>query len=120
VEDLDGRGQDEAARGQHHAAHHVEADPQSPGKLVAEVGGGAQSVEKPDVGAADARDHDDKEYRLPECEPHSGDRHRTPPLCCFSSASACATSSRRCVIQYTPPSNTPHSGTKSGMRDRTW
>ena len=36
VEDVHRRRQREAAGGQHHAAQHVEADPHSPGKLVAE------------------------------------------------------------------------------------
>ena len=46
VEDLDRRRQGEAARCQHHAAHHVEADPDAPGKLVAQVGGRAQPLKK--------------------------------------------------------------------------
>src|SRR5271157_4799050 len=120
VEDFDRCSQGETAGRQHDAAHHVEADPQPPGELVAQIGGRAQPVEKPQVSAVDAGRHDEQEDCLPEGEPHSRDRHCTPPLRCFSSASACATSSRRCVIQYTPPSSTPNSGTKSGMRDSTW
>src|ERR1039457_3206407 len=99
VEDFDCCGQRETARCQHDSAHHVEADPQAPGKLIAQVRGSAQPAEKAEEGAVDTGCHDRKEDRFPECEADSWDRHRPPPLCSSSLASASATSSRRWVIQ---------------------
>src|SRR5271166_2134918 len=106
VEDLYCGGQGEAAGGQHDAAHHVEADPEPPGELVAEIGGSAKPIPEADPGGVHTSRHDEEEDGLPEGESERQfglrDHHCAPPFAaCLSSpwASASATSSRRCVIQ---------------------
>src|SRR5271166_935954 len=68
IEDFYRRCQGEATGSQHDAAHHVEADPKTPGKLVAQVGRRTQSVTKANVGGIDAGHHDDEKDALPEGE----------------------------------------------------
>ncbi len=80
VEDLDRSGQGKAASCQHHAAHDIEADPQTPGELIGKIGGGAQAAEEADEGAVNAGCHDDQEDGLPEGESNAGYSHRAPPL----------------------------------------
>src|ERR1043165_6704931 len=44
IEDVNDGDEREAAGGEAYAAHYVEGDPETPGKLVAEVGRAAQAV----------------------------------------------------------------------------
>ncbi len=91
VEQIDRAHHAESAGSQHHAAQAVETDPESPGKLVGQVGDRAQAVEIANVGGIQAEGHDGEKYRLPKREL---DLHRALPFF-FSSASAAATSARR-------------------------
>src|SRR5579862_961959 len=108
----------EPARGQHHTAKHVEADPNTPRELVAHVRDRSQTVRIADIGRVNAKTNNDYKYHSPKSWLEV---HRAPSLGCIflSSASAAATSSRRWVIQYTPPNTRLHSGIKSGIFDIT-
>src|SRR3954451_5679886 len=114
VEDVHGGGESEATGGEHDSAENVEADPDTPGELITEIGNGTDAFDETQDGGVAAKYHHCVEDELPESE---FELHFAPPLCSFDSASA--TSSRRWVIHQTPPRNIPPSGTKSGMRERT-
>ncbi len=123
IKDVNGGGESEPAGGQHDSAKNIEAHPDTPGKLIAEVGGGAQTLRETDKGGVEAGCHEEEEDQLPECELEIGARHYSFLPFFLSAAglgpSARATSSRRCVIHQMPPSTIPPRGTKSGMWDRT-
>lgn len=66
VEDVNDGAQGETARRQAHAAEDVEADPQAPGKLVAEIGGCAQPLGEAHVGGIQPEAEQDDEHGAPE------------------------------------------------------
>src|ERR1051326_316014 len=105
----------EAAGCQHDAAKHVEADPDSPGKLVVHVRNCPEAMNVAHVCGVDSQPHDHDKDQLPESQL---ELHCAPPFV-LCGASAAVTSSRRCVIQYTPPSTSAQSGMKSGILEST-
>jgi hypothetical protein len=68
VEDVHRGGQREGAGRQPDPAQHVEADPQPPGELVAEVGGGPEPAGEADRRHPQEDGPEDDEHRLPEAE----------------------------------------------------
>ncbi len=83
------------------SAEDVEADPEPPGELVAQIGGSAQPLEDAYIGGIQAGHHHKKEDRLPKGEAWQARQvsHDCPLDRLLPEPSAAATSSRRCVIQ---------------------
>ena len=106
------RHQREAAGRQTDAAHHVEADPDAPGKFVAQVGGAAQPVHHAQVGGIQPAQHDGREDGAPDREFWKLQLHLRRP-------SFLATSARRLVIHQMPPSSTVPVETTSGTSSST-
>src|SRR5579862_2785882 len=91
IEKVDCADDAKPACGQHDATKAVEADPESPWKLVRHIGDSAQSAKITNVGGIQAESHDHSEYGSPKGK---FDFHCAPPFFLIS-ASAAATSSRR-------------------------
>src|SRR5207302_10059739 len=91
----------------------------------AEVGDGAQAAEDAHVGDVEAGRHQNPEDGRPERETsgtgwrrrHARGNRGGHDIFSLPALSAAATFSRRCVIQYTPPSRTAPAETTSGTRE---
>src|SRR5689334_4606744 len=119
VEDVHRGRESETTSSEHYATKDVEANPNPPRELIAQVGGCAKTFHEAQGSAVKADCHDGEEDQFPESD---SEFHWRPPFgvdpgVCGCSASA--TSSRRWVIHQMPPSIMPPSGTKSGMREST-
>src|ERR1035438_6923883 len=97
---------------QSHPAHHVEAYPQAPGELIAQVGGAAQPVHHAQVGGIQPAQHNGREDCAPDGNFRKLQLHLRRP-------SFLATSARRLVIQQIPPNSTVPVETTSGTSSNT-
>ena len=101
IEDVDGGDQSEPSGRQTHAAEHVEADPDAPGKLVGEIGGAAEAEDKAEERGISAR--------RPSAETKMAVQNvgaETRVMTCASVSRPAQLRSRRWVSQKIPPSRT--------------
>src|SRR5208283_1066376 len=117
MQDVDGGGNGEAAGRQSHAAQNVEADPEAPGMLVAEVCGGAQPLRESHPGGVGPGRQNGNGDHPPE--DRAEQLHRRPPWP-EEPRSARATSALRLVSHHSPASVKLPAQTKGGIFDSAW